>query len=90
MQSSTEDHLAGLRDRGGGGAKVAFDREEAKMMHGGIDLQGHLPWQLIWTAPSRQDGIVPLFCPTRQTDFVKFEFVQTLNRVGWRRVWLRK
>lgn len=44
MQSGTEDHLARLRDRGGGGAKVSsqstnrFDRDEAKMMHGGIDL----------------------------------------------------
>jgi len=43
----TEDHLAGLRDREGGGAKVSsqssnhFDHEEAKMMYSGIDLHSN-------------------------------------------------
>src|SRR4051794_24338714 len=43
----TEDHLAGLRDQEGGGAKVVrshritFDHEEAKMMYSGIDLHSN-------------------------------------------------
>lgn len=47
MQSSTEDHLAGLRDRGVVELKrvrnqrIAFDREEATMTHGGIDLHSN-------------------------------------------------
>src|ERR1700676_4321666 len=47
LHTRAEDHLAGLRDLGGSGAKVSsespnhFDHKEAKMMYSGIDLHSN-------------------------------------------------